>query len=133
MNRRVYFLLGSVLAAAIPAVAQSNYAVVRGAILDPHHRAVPGAHVHLKSLGTGAEREATANDAGRTRSPDCSRARTNWRWTFMASIRPRRRSNWKWASTQRSTWRCRVGGGAQTVHGEGIAGRTAEDRGRQRG
>ncbi len=44
--------------------AQSNYAVVRGSILDPQRHPVAGAHVHIKAASTGAEREISANDAG---------------------------------------------------------------------
>jgi Carboxypeptidase regulatory-like domain len=44
--------------------AQSNYAVVRGSILDPQHHVVPGAHVHIKAVDTGAEREVSANQTG---------------------------------------------------------------------
>jgi hypothetical protein len=44
--------------------AQSNYAVVRGAILDPQKHPIAGAHVHIAANGTGAEREVSANEAG---------------------------------------------------------------------
>src|ERR1700676_2447218 len=44
--------------------AQSNYAVVRGVILDPQSHPVAGARVHITATGTGAVREVTANDSG---------------------------------------------------------------------
>ncbi|MGB7547498.1 MAG: carboxypeptidase regulatory-like domain-containing protein [Terracidiphilus sp.] len=50
--------------AAIAAAAQSNYAVIRGSVLDPHSRPVPAAHVHIAAAATGAEREVFANEAG---------------------------------------------------------------------
>lgn len=48
----------------IAAQAQSNYAVVRGSILDPQNRPVAGAHVHIADTGTGAEREVVSNATG---------------------------------------------------------------------
>jgi hypothetical protein len=48
----------------ITALAQSNYAVVRGSILDPQHRPVAGARVHITSGNTGAEREVVSNNTG---------------------------------------------------------------------
>jgi len=55
--------LAFVLAIAA-AHAQSNYAVVRGSILDPERRPVAGARVHITANGNGAEREVVANEAG---------------------------------------------------------------------
>jgi hypothetical protein len=56
-------LLAFIFALAV-ANAQSNYAVVRGSILDPQHHSIAGAHVHISANGTGAQREVTANEAG---------------------------------------------------------------------
>ena len=51
--------------AVVPAAcAQSNYAVVRGSILDPQNLAVVGARVHLTEPDTGAERVVTSNSTG---------------------------------------------------------------------
>jgi Carboxypeptidase regulatory-like domain len=50
--------------ALVAAQAQSNYAVVRGSILDPQHHAIPGAHVHITAVDTGAEREVSTNQTG---------------------------------------------------------------------
>src|ERR1700692_241019 len=55
--------LAFILAMAV-AHAQSNYAVVRGSILDPQHHPIAGAHVRITATGTGAEREVTANASG---------------------------------------------------------------------
>src|ERR1039458_4100093 len=44
--------------------AQSNYAVVRGSILDLQHRAVVGAHVRITASETGAVREVVSNSDG---------------------------------------------------------------------
>jgi len=50
--------------ALITAHAQSNYAVVRGSILDPQRRPVVAAHIRITSAGTGAEREVVSNATG---------------------------------------------------------------------
>ncbi|HET7102676.1 MAG TPA: carboxypeptidase-like regulatory domain-containing protein [Terracidiphilus sp.] len=44
--------------------AQSNYAVVRGSILDPERRPVAGAHVQLTAQETGAQRAVTTDQSG---------------------------------------------------------------------
>ena len=64
MIRRFLFLAVCVLASLVTAFAQSNYAVVRGSILDPHHRPIAGAHVRLTETDTGAAREVVSNGAG---------------------------------------------------------------------
>ncbi len=52
------------LAASVTAIAQSNYATVRGSVFDPQHHAIPGAHVHATEASTGAEREVVSNGTG---------------------------------------------------------------------
>jgi len=37
---------------------------MRGSILDPQHRPIVGAHVHITAAGTGAEREVVSNATG---------------------------------------------------------------------
>ena len=64
MIRRSFYVAVCLLFTLTAARAQSNYAVVRGSILDPQHRPVAGAHVHITATGTGAEREVAANEAG---------------------------------------------------------------------
>ncbi len=64
MIRRSFAAVVCLLFTLVAARAQSNYAVVRGSILDPQHRPVPGAHVHVSSTETGAEREVAANGTG---------------------------------------------------------------------
>ncbi len=44
--------------------AQSNYANVSGSVLDPEHRPVPGARVHVTASDTGAQREVVSNATG---------------------------------------------------------------------
>ena len=44
--------------------AQSNYAVVRGSVLDPQHHAVAGARIHISEVSTGAGREVVSNGTG---------------------------------------------------------------------
>src|SRR4051794_33543938 len=64
MIRRSLSLAACLLFAIATVHAQSNYAVVRGSILDPQHRPVPGAHVHLTSTETAAQRDVVANATG---------------------------------------------------------------------
>jgi hypothetical protein len=63
MRRAVPVLIGLAIALAT-AQAQSNYAVIRGSILDPQHRPVVGARVHITAVETGAEREVASNAIG---------------------------------------------------------------------
>ena len=63
MQRAVPVLIGLAIALAT-AQAQSNYAVIRGSILDPQHRPVVGARVHVTAADTGAEREVASNGTG---------------------------------------------------------------------
>ena len=64
MFRRFIFVPAVFVLALVSAHAQSNYAVVRGSILDPLRRPVPGAHVHLTADGTDARREVIASATG---------------------------------------------------------------------
>jgi hypothetical protein len=64
MIRRITSILFCLGITLVTAQAQSNYAVVRGSILDPQHRPIAGARVHLTSIGTGAEREVVSNATG---------------------------------------------------------------------
>jgi len=64
MNRRTVFVFFCLAIALVTAHAQSNYAVVRGTILDPQHRPIAGARIHITSSGTGAVREVVSNAAG---------------------------------------------------------------------
>jgi hypothetical protein len=57
----IAFCLATVL---VTAHAQSNYAVVRGSILDPQHRPIAGAHVRITATGTGTERAVVSNATG---------------------------------------------------------------------
>ena len=53
-----------ILIVPIAIQSQSNYAVVRGSILDPQHRPIAGARVHIVASATGAEREVASNATG---------------------------------------------------------------------
>src|SRR5580698_3207929 len=67
MTRKIFFfavLVVLVTFASAATHAQSNYAVVRGSILDPQGHAVAGAHVSMTSVSTGARREVTSNEVG---------------------------------------------------------------------
>src|SRR6202049_1748966 len=59
-----YFLLLSVLGLALPAYAQSNYAVVKGSVTDPQHLPVVGATLQMKAVSTGATRRVVTNQQG---------------------------------------------------------------------
>ena len=62
--RRIVPVVFCLAIALVTAHAQSNYAVVRGSILDPQHRPIAGARVHITAKGTGAEREVVSNATG---------------------------------------------------------------------
>ncbi|MDR3742574.1 MAG: carboxypeptidase regulatory-like domain-containing protein [Terracidiphilus sp.] len=64
MIRKFFPVVLCLLVYLITAQAQSNYAVVRGSILDPQGRAIAGARVHVTSTVTGAIRTVIANGAG---------------------------------------------------------------------
>ncbi len=59
------FLLGL----AVPGFAQSNYAVLTGAVSDPQHLPVAGAAVELTAASTGATRRVVTNQQGRFEAP----------------------------------------------------------------
>ncbi len=63
MRNVVLCLIGFAFA-MVAAQGQSNYAVISGSILDPQHRPIVGAHVHITATDTGAEREVTSNATG---------------------------------------------------------------------
>ena len=65
MTRFRILALCAVLATlAASAFSQTNYATLRGSVLDPQQRPVPGAHISLISGSTGVERSLTSNEAG---------------------------------------------------------------------
>jgi hypothetical protein len=57
-------LLLCLLASALSAFGQSNYAVLNGSVTDQQRNAVAGARVHLVSPETGAVRDTLSNDQG---------------------------------------------------------------------
>ncbi len=64
MSRRIVCVALCLTVAVITAHAQSNYAVIRGSILDPQHRPIVNAHIRLTAGGTGATREVVTNATG---------------------------------------------------------------------
>jgi len=50
--------------AQIAIQAQSNYAVVRGSILDPEHHTIAGASIQIVAVGTGTQRQVVSNATG---------------------------------------------------------------------
>jgi hypothetical protein len=64
MIRKIVFVVLCLAIAQNTTHAQSNYAVVRGSILDPQHRSIIGARIHITAKGTGAERDVVSNSTG---------------------------------------------------------------------
>ncbi|MGA2754804.1 MAG: carboxypeptidase regulatory-like domain-containing protein [Terracidiphilus sp.] len=64
MIRKIFPVLACLFAAAFAVHAQSNYAVVSGSILDPEHRAIAGAQIHILTRATGATRDVVSNEVG---------------------------------------------------------------------
>jgi hypothetical protein len=64
MIRKIVFAVLCLAFIPITTHSQSNYAVVRGSILDPHHRPIAGAHVHIVATATGTERQVDSNATG---------------------------------------------------------------------
>ncbi len=64
MIRSLAVSLVCLLAAVTAVQAQSNYAVVRGSILDPQRAAVAGARVRVEASQRGVERDVTSNQNG---------------------------------------------------------------------
>ncbi len=64
MFRKAAFVSLCLGFALVTVQAQSNYAVVRGSILDPQHRPIPSAHIRITAVETGVEREVAANATG---------------------------------------------------------------------
>jgi hypothetical protein len=64
MSRKVIAAFAFFLIAIMTGDAQSNYAVVRGSVLDPQHRPIVGAHVRITATETGAERDVISNATG---------------------------------------------------------------------
>ena len=64
MIRKLVLAVLCLAIAPITTHAQSNYAVVRGSILDPQHRSIIGARIHITAKGTGAERDVVSNSTG---------------------------------------------------------------------
>jgi len=63
-KRRGYLFLIVYLLSVASLPAQSNYALLSGAISDPQHASVLGATVQLVSLSTRAERQISTDDRG---------------------------------------------------------------------
>src|SRR6202158_4896038 len=66
---RIFVMLLSLLALMVPALGQSNYAVVTGTVTDSKSLPVVGATVPLKAMSTGAIRPLTTNDRGLFSAP----------------------------------------------------------------
>ncbi len=64
MIRKIFSVAACLGIALITARAQSNYAVMRGSILDPQGHVIANAHIHIMESDTGAAREVLSNAAG---------------------------------------------------------------------
>src|SRR5258707_13055789 len=69
---RIFATLLCLLAMIVPALAQSNYAVVTGTVTDSQSLPVVGATVHFTAMSTGAIRVLTTNDRGLFSAPALS-------------------------------------------------------------
>src|SRR5260370_28127575 len=69
---RILMTLVCLLALIVPALAQSNYAVVTGTVTDSQSLPVVGATVHFTAMSTGAIRVLTTNDRGLFSAPALS-------------------------------------------------------------
>ncbi len=66
---RIFVMLLCLLALMVPALGQSNYAIVTGTVTDSQSLPVVGATVHFKAMSTGAIRVLTTNDRGLFSAP----------------------------------------------------------------
>src|SRR3981189_2979023 len=66
---RIFATLLCLLALMVPALGQSNYAVVTGTVTDSQSLPVVGATVHFTAMSTGAIRLLTTNDRGLFSAP----------------------------------------------------------------
>jgi Carboxypeptidase regulatory-like domain len=66
---RIFATLLCLLALMLPALGQSNYAVVTGTVTDSQSLPVVGATVHFTAMSTGAIRVLTTNDRGLFSAP----------------------------------------------------------------
>jgi hypothetical protein len=64
LRQKLLFPFFAFLAFSVPALGQSNYAVLSGTVTDPQSHAVAGATVELTSASTGAVRHASTNEQG---------------------------------------------------------------------
>jgi hypothetical protein len=64
MIRRIVLFLVCFVFVLATAKAQSNYALVRGSVLDPQHRPIASAHVRMTATETGTERQVVSNASG---------------------------------------------------------------------
>jgi hypothetical protein len=64
MNWKFLTIFVCLVTGAVTLPAQSNYAVVNGSILDPQHRPIAGAQIHILTRATGATREVVSNGVG---------------------------------------------------------------------
>jgi Carboxypeptidase regulatory-like domain len=62
--RKFVTIFVCILAGTLAMRAQSNYAVLQGAILDPQHRPIPGARVQVVTDATGAIRDVVSDEHG---------------------------------------------------------------------
>ena len=88
-----------------PLHAQSNYAVVRGSVLDPQHHRCRVRTFISHPPSTGAEREVVPNTTGLYEIAGLQPGRIHSRWTARASP-SKQRLTWKSASRQRSISSC---------------------------
>ena len=64
LPHRLLLLPALLSAVLLSGHAQSNYATLTGLVSDPHHRAIPHAHLTLRALATGATRSTDTDSSG---------------------------------------------------------------------
>jgi hypothetical protein len=62
--RQIFAALVCVAVTTGTAYSQSNYATVRGSILDPQRHPIPKAHVRIVAEDSGVERDAMSDATG---------------------------------------------------------------------
>ena len=64
LQLRTAFVLFFLAAAAVPALAQTNFGRITGTVIDSSGAVTPGAKVSVINEGTAAERTLTTSDSG---------------------------------------------------------------------
>lgn len=122
MLRRIPSLAVCLFVCAIPGLAQSNYAVVRGSVLDPQGHAIPGAHIRIVARNTGAERAVVANQAGLYEIPGLQPGNYTLDVTYNGFEESEQNIELEVGQQATIDWNLKVTGGTQSVNVEASRG-----------